>query len=201
MYILCIIHVFPLASHLRIVCSLRLKLQVREHQNVGLCLSLTTLAEVFLYRKVIHVYLKILQTRSPLLTKRSFSELKFAKEINELSERHAIQVNWRDLARKCDVSITSRFDYHKNGSISVENKVYAFTMNKCTFKRITTPPMSDQEKCMVILSLWIKGLQTTHQVTSLIPLLKRKNIEYLTGDIFCNYVHEQSFKKRKFMTT
>lgn len=122
--------------------------------------------------------------------KRSFSELKFAKEINELSERHAIQMNWRDLARKCDVSITSRFDYQKNGSISVENKVYAFTMNKCTFKRITTPPMSDQEKCMVILSLWIKGLQTTHQVTSLIPLLKRKNIEYLTGDIFCKYVHD-----------
>lgn len=146
------------------------------------------LSRSILYRKVI--YLKILQIRSPLHMKRSFSELKFAKEINELSERHAIQVNWRDLARKCDVSITSRFDYHKNGSISVENKVYAFTMNKCTFKRITTPPMSDQEKCMVILSLWIKGLQTTHQVTSLIPLLKRKNIEYLTGDIFYKYVHE-----------
>lgn len=97
-------------------------------------------------------------------------------------------MNWRDLAQKCGVNITSRFDYPKNGSISVDNKVYTFTMNKCTFRRITTPPMSDQEKCLVILSLWVKSLQNTHQVTSLIPLLKRKNINYLTGYISYFYI-------------
>lgn len=110
-----------------------------------------------------------------------FSEVKFAREISEISELHGVQMNWRDLAQKCGVNITSRFDYPKNGSISVDNKVYAFTMNKCTFKRITAPPTSDQEKCLVILSLWLKSLKNTHQVTSLIPLLKRKNINYLTG--------------------
>lgn len=117
-----------------------------------------------------------------------FSEVKFAREISEISELHGVQMNWRDLAQKCGVNITSRFDYPKNGSISVDNKVYTFTMNKCTFRRITTPPMSDQEKCLVILSLWVKSLQNTHQVTSLIPLLKRKNVNYLTGYISYFYI-------------
>lgn len=133
-------------------------------------------------------YLYTIQSKYIFSALTFFSEVKFAREIGEISELHGVQMNWRDLAQKCGVNITSRFDYPKNGSISVDNKVYTFTMNKCTFRRITTPPMSDQEKCLVILSVWVKNLQNTHQVTSLIPLLKRKNINYLTGYISYFYI-------------
>lgn len=112
----------------------------------------------------------------------SFSEIKFAKEISDISKKRGVQLNWRTLAQKCSVPITSRFEYQKSGSISIHNRVYAFTMDKCVLKRITSPPMGDEEKCLIILSLWLKNLPTTHHVTSLIPLLKN-NVNYLTGNI------------------
>ncbi|XP_061188827.1 uncharacterized protein LOC133197002 [Saccostrea echinata] len=105
---------------------------------------------------------------------------KFVREINQLSQNAAVQKHWRDLAEKCKVTFTSKFeDHHIPYFISVENRKYVFNMDRCLFRRITAVPISDQEKFLTILSTWLKGLKSKTGVTSLIPLLREYNLPYL----------------------
>ncbi|XP_062589813.1 uncharacterized protein LOC134251420 [Saccostrea cucullata] len=107
-------------------------------------------------------------------------EWKFVGEISKLSQNAAVQKHWRDLAEKCKVTYTSTFeDHHLPYFISVENRKYVFNMDRCLFRRITKVPISDQEKCLAILSAWLKGLKSKTGVFSLIPLLREYNLPYI----------------------
>lgn len=113
-------------------------------------------------------------------------EGKFVKEITTLSENVVFRRQWKDLAEKCSVNLTSKFEeYYNPFFISVENRKYVFNLDRCSFRRIIRVPISDQEKCLAVLSMWMKGLTTLTGVTSLVSLLREYNIPYLPG----KYLH------------
>lgn len=113
------------------------------------------------------------------------TEGKFVNEITKLSENVVFRRQWKDLAEKCSVNLTSKFEeYYNPFFISVENRKYVFNLDRCSFRRIIRVPMTDQEKCLAVLSTWMKGLTTLTGVTSLVSLLREYNLLYLPGMFF-----------------
>uniref|UniRef100_K1QZL5 Polycystic kidney disease protein 1-like 2 n=1 Tax=Magallana gigas TaxID=29159 RepID=K1QZL5_MAGGI len=109
-------------------------------------------------------------------------EGKFVNEITKLSENVVFRRQWKDLAEKCSVNLTSKFEeYYNPFFISVENRKYVFNLDRCSFRRIIRVPITDQEKCLAVLSTWMKGLTTLTGVTSLVSLLREYNLPYLPG--------------------
>ena len=113
-----------------------------------------------------------------------FTEGKFIQEISKLSENVRFRRQWKELAEKCAVTLTSKYeDYYNPFFLSVENRKYAFNLDRCSFRRITRVPFSDQEKCLAILSMWMKGMTSKSGVTSLVQLLKDFNLPFLPGEL------------------
>lgn len=113
------------------------------------------------------------------------TEGKFVNEITKLSENVVFRRQWKDLAEKCSVNLTSKFEeYYNPFFISVENRKYVFNLDRCSFRRIIRVPITDQEKCLAVLSTWMKGLTTLTGVTSLVSLLREYNLPYLPGKFF-----------------
>lgn len=111
---------------------------------------------------------------------RTTQEGKFVNEITKLSENVVFRRQWKDLAEKCSVNLTSKFEeYYNPFFISVENRKYVFNLDRCSFRRIIRVPITDQEKCLAVLSTWMKGLTTLTGVTSLVSLLREYNLPYL----------------------